>query len=90
MILGAHRLWSIWLYSDLAYPLKHWMHERGGKIAYLSGCPFCLSVWAGFIALILWLFGFWGQMLLWGLTAGAGVLVTEVLLTKLNKFAMKD
>ena len=48
LILGAavHRLVSIWLREEIARPSREWMQRRHRWVAYLAGCPLCLSVWA--------------------------------------------
>jgi hypothetical protein len=56
LILGAavHRLVSIWLREEIARPLREWMQRRWRWVAYLAGCPLCLSVWAAVACVALW------------------------------------
>jgi hypothetical protein len=75
--LAANRFWSIWLASELTKPLRDYLSKRGGWIGYLSGCPFCLSVWAGFMAWGCWQSGYVGKFIDIGLAAGLTVFVVE-------------
>lgn len=75
---GAYRLWSIWLYAEISRPWRERLQRRGGKIGYLAGCGFCVSVWAGFVALGLWSAGTAGQWLIMGLVVGGFVPMIEV------------
>jgi hypothetical protein len=56
LILGAavHRLVSIWLREEISRPLREWAQRRSRRIAYLAGCPLCLSVWASVACLGAW------------------------------------
>lgn len=56
LLVGAavHRLVAIWLREELARPLRMWAQSKRGRMAYLSTCPLCLSVWASAICLALW------------------------------------
>jgi hypothetical protein len=64
--LGAHRLWMLWFYSKFTDGSRAWMGRQAGRwkigpvvvgdwLAYGAGCQFCVSVWAGFMACMMWL-----------------------------------
>lgn len=69
--LAAHRFWAIWLFAEIARPLREKLIQRGGYIAYLSNCQFCLSVWSGFLAWLLWSLGWAGEWTVIGFALGS-------------------
>jgi hypothetical protein len=71
--LAAHRLWAIWLFSELVAPLRNKLVAKGGKIGYLASCQFCISVWAGLLATGLFMLGEIGYTLSAALAAGVAV-----------------
>lgn len=70
---AAHRLWALWFGAEIVRPLRERMMQRGGRLAYLAGCQFCVSVWAGAAAVGIYAlpYGEWGVLAL-----AAGNLVT--------------
>ena len=55
--LAALRLTNLWLTEEIARHPREWVIRRGGRLAYLAGCPNCLSVWAAGLTLALWVLG---------------------------------
>jgi hypothetical protein len=87
--IAAHRLWALWLFTEITRPLRERLQKLDGwwgrKLAYLSGCGFCVSVWAGGMATGLWTLGPLGQVAVFGLVAGSGALFYEMLMTRINR-----
>jgi hypothetical protein len=51
-MLAAWRLTELATTDEITRPVREWAGKRGGRIAYLAGCPRCVSVWAGLAILI--------------------------------------
>lgn len=53
--LACWRLTELVTADEVTRPVREWVAKRrpGSKIAYLIGCPACVSVWAGFAVAVL-------------------------------------
>jgi hypothetical protein len=74
-------------WPPVARPRERWAERHPGHwLTYLWNCPFCVSVWAaGLVVLLTWVFlhddgpGMALPVLQWGAVAGLAALVYEVL-----------
>lgn len=78
LALATHRLVNLWLWERIAEKPKAWLSARGPWLAYLAGCPMCLSVWAAAVFTVLWFLGGRpGQLIVWLFAASAGMLLVD-------------
>ena len=75
VILGVacHRLTGMW-FEEIAAPARRWLMRRQNRLAYLSQCPVCLSVWAGGAVLGVWHTPLWPLVAVIALSGAAIVL----------------
>ncbi|QFG12204.1 Hypothetical Protein OBI_RACECAR_76 [Arthrobacter phage Racecar] len=51
-IVAVHRLTKLVMEDKLTEDLRSWIYKKfpyGGKMQYLIGCPWCVSIWAGIV-----------------------------------------
>lgn len=49
LVVGAfavHRLTRLLTEDEITRPLRAWAEARGGRVAYLATCPWCVSLYA--------------------------------------------
>jgi hypothetical protein len=85
VVFSAHRIWSAWLFAELFRPVREWLLNRGGMAAYFANCQFCVSVWAGIAATLLWLVGSVGQTFNIMLAVGFCIFMIESIFAKINR-----
>lgn len=53
LIVAALATWQaveVWTHSEIMAYRRAWVEARGGRLAGLMGCPWCLSVWVAGLA----------------------------------------
>lgn len=73
--LAVHRLTRLLTEDEITRPLRAWAEARGGRLAYLSACPWCVSLYvaAGWAVVVSYAPGaaaVAGPPLAWSSTAG--------------------
>jgi hypothetical protein len=87
--LATHRLTALWISDKLFEPIRSKVANVGGLIGYLANCPLCISVWAGLIAVLAWLYlGTPGRIGVWSLAASMFVMFSDKAYSALG--ALKD
>lgn len=82
LILGfaVHRAITIWSADDLLKPLREWTFKT--RVAPITRCPFCISVWFAAFFYLLWCLGWLAQIPIIVLGVSGVAVFMEMILRK--------